>query len=536
MHNWKNKFRKIILERGEDYYYGGLVCDLQKEDYGYSAVVKGSEDYDVDIYIEDDEVSDMDCDCPYAGDGHNCKHMAAVLFAIEDNGESLSKESTQSIDEILEVMSEDDLRKELSEIVKNEPNIRNRIFNSYRSSYFDSGDVYRFRKNLEGLTYEYEDHHGFIDWRNGFDYVRGFCECLSDFVGPMIARKQYPVAFKALKEVADVLMRVEMDGSGGEHSLIAEDIGAYLQDVIESCDEKTRDEIHDWIESKKDDEYYFIVEDELEEIYEQSFNDEKYLLKMLDDVKEKIDDPERESYHFRHDLDLYKSVLKRLGKDDSEYEIWLNDYDDLEDVIRIRLEQAKEKEDIEKTIEILERIIADDRFRWKSDYYHELFDLHIRKNDRDKQKETLIRILEYENYSELNDLYKLKEYCNKEEWIKYRDKCIEKNKDIRPELYYRESMLKQLAESLNDYPVDITDKYAEAISEKYSNMILDRYLLHLKKFEGRYTSRPVYEEMERYFRKAFKYDNDGSLRKLLESWRVKYPTKKVMQQMIDKLL
>ena len=509
MHNWKNKFRKIILERGEDYCYGGLVCDLKKEDYGYSAVVKGSEDYNVDIYIENDEVTDMDCDCPYACDGNNCKHMAAVLFTIENDGMIIERhKEQQSIEEIIDSMSEEDLRKEFLEIVRNEPNIRNRIFNTYRNSSFYSGDIYRFSKNLEALAYEYGDRHGFIDYRSGYDYVDAFSGCLSDYIGPMIKKGEYDLAFEAIKKAIDVLINVEMDGSGGEHSMLAADISAYLKDVLESCDKKIRDNIHRWIKEVKDLEYYYIVQDELDEIYEHSFNDEEYLLEMLDDVKEKINDPKREKFYLRHDLDLYKSVLNRLGKDDSEYERWLNYHDDLTTVIEIRLDEAREKEDIEKTIDILERMVSDKRFFWKNDYYRELIDLYIRKEDHDRQKDTLIRILEYENYSRLDDLYRLKEYCNKEEWIKHRNNCIENNAKLRPELYLKEKMFKELAECLKDYPIDITDKYAKYLNKDYSKQVFERYLSYLYELEKRNPSRSLYEEMKKYCRIALKYDDN----------------------------
>ena len=291
------------------------------------------------------------------------------------------------------------------------------------------------------------------------------------------------------------MINVEMDGSDGEHSMIAADISAYLKNVLESCDKKTGDSIHRWIKEVKDLEYYYIVQDELDDIYEHSFNDEEYLLEMLDDVKEKIKDPKREKYYLRHDLDLYKSVLNRLGKDDSEYEQWLNDHDDLATVIEIRLDEARENEDIEKTIDILEKMVSDKRFVWKNDYYRELLDLYIRKGDLGRQKDTLIRILEYEDYSRLDDLYILKEYCNKEEWIKYRNKCIENNVKLRPEIFLKEKMFNELSESLKDYPISITDKYAKYLNKDYSKQVFERYLSYLYELEKRSPSRSLYEEM-----------------------------------------
>lgn len=37
-----------------------------------------------EIEIEEDRVYDMHCSCPYAEEGNYCKHMAAVLYKIEE--------------------------------------------------------------------------------------------------------------------------------------------------------------------------------------------------------------------------------------------------------------------------------------------------------------------------------------------------------------------------------------------------------------------------------------------------------------------
>ena len=34
----------------------------------------------MEIFLEDGEVAEMYCSCPYAEEGKNCKHMAAVLY------------------------------------------------------------------------------------------------------------------------------------------------------------------------------------------------------------------------------------------------------------------------------------------------------------------------------------------------------------------------------------------------------------------------------------------------------------------------
>ncbi len=82
MNNWKNKFEPHILKRGIEYCEKGWVGQVEENGFGFSAPVYGSEEYDVCIYVEKDEIVAMTCICPYAEGGENCKHMAVVLTAI----------------------------------------------------------------------------------------------------------------------------------------------------------------------------------------------------------------------------------------------------------------------------------------------------------------------------------------------------------------------------------------------------------------------------------------------------------------------
>ena len=82
--DWKDGFLPHILARGEKYFEEGRVSRIQHCGDTYIATVAGTEDYTVTIDIENNKPRYMECDCPYAADSeHYCKHMAAVLFALE---------------------------------------------------------------------------------------------------------------------------------------------------------------------------------------------------------------------------------------------------------------------------------------------------------------------------------------------------------------------------------------------------------------------------------------------------------------------
>ena len=83
----------------------------------------------------------MDCDCPYAADGNNCKHMAAVLFAADDTESTeytlieclikLDQEKREARDAALTKaisgLSEEQLRLLLTDAAKKHSDIWDRI-------------------------------------------------------------------------------------------------------------------------------------------------------------------------------------------------------------------------------------------------------------------------------------------------------------------------------------------------------------------------------------------------------------------------
>lgn len=70
-----------ILERGRDYWQRGLVHSIERRsDGGLSAIVEGSDDYEVNLEVSLGTKGLLlhgDCDCPY---WHTCKHVGALFL------------------------------------------------------------------------------------------------------------------------------------------------------------------------------------------------------------------------------------------------------------------------------------------------------------------------------------------------------------------------------------------------------------------------------------------------------------------------
>jgi hypothetical protein len=80
--NFENGINATILERGRTYFKGKAVVSLKEDtEDSWVATVEGSEDYEVELVLNGENILSLNCDCPYDG-GPVCKHMVAVLFAL----------------------------------------------------------------------------------------------------------------------------------------------------------------------------------------------------------------------------------------------------------------------------------------------------------------------------------------------------------------------------------------------------------------------------------------------------------------------
>lgn len=111
---WYALFRPHILDRGIEYYEDGNVIDFECTEDTITARVTGSEDYIVEIDIEKENVLGMYCSCPYARDGKNCKHMAAVLFRFEEMLSELDCEQMVESFDLENSLSIDSLSNEMA--------------------------------------------------------------------------------------------------------------------------------------------------------------------------------------------------------------------------------------------------------------------------------------------------------------------------------------------------------------------------------------------------------------------------------------
>ena len=156
--DWENDFQDKILNRGYDYFQRDLVKVTENKNTHISASVTGSEIYHVEIELFSDEIEYLSCTCPYADSGEYCKHMAAVLFYLDEMEKARNTEydSTQNIENFIKDVETDVLREWAVSIVRDDAILFNRL-KMMASHELSAEDIELYKNQIRDVFKEYAD-------------------------------------------------------------------------------------------------------------------------------------------------------------------------------------------------------------------------------------------------------------------------------------------------------------------------------------------------------------------------------------------
>lgn len=123
--DWKENFISKMITRGRNYWRAGAVKNLHCTQEKITADVEGTRLYRVEITLAGDAVATLSCTCPFAKEGANCKHMAAVLFAATHLPEA--ELPAPEWEKKLNSLSAETLRDFLRPLLKKDEALRNRL-------------------------------------------------------------------------------------------------------------------------------------------------------------------------------------------------------------------------------------------------------------------------------------------------------------------------------------------------------------------------------------------------------------------------
>ena len=548
MESWKDYFEKRILDRGRSYYNNGAVQNLRKTAEGYEAYVSGTVRYEVEIEMENGKVEYMSCDCPYADSGENCKHMAAVMYAIEKqengtielNGKSGRNKQTakENLQDIVDSIPEAELRDYVYSLAKDNKSIENYIRINHGSS-IDAEYMKNLKKDLRAIIRRYSND-GFIAWEDAFDYISDVEDFMKINIEGLIDKNFLMEAFELTNCVLDKITNQPMDDSDGGIVAVAGDCKDYWLEIMEKADDKSKDKMFRWFNNKlMKNQLDDFIEDVVYEFIMKNFAEEKYLEKKLALLDEFIKE-DKFSYNYSKYIGEKLKIMQKLNYPAEQINLYKERYWKLPEIRKVVFDEYIAQEDWQKAIEILEesKKLDEDNYLFMARYCKNLIELYKKVGNKKAYRKELTEFIFDSCGNDLSLIYELKEDCTPEEWLSYREKILagEMLRETKLELLEKEGMYEELWQEIFEraelYEID---RYEKVLKKIFSERMLDLYVDYIRKNQIKVSNREQYSDLIKYLKKITLYSGgEKKAKEIAANWRDVFKRRRAMMDELNK--
>ncbi len=552
---WEYLFKTHILARGQDYYENGAVISLKRTETGYKATVEGGYNYEVEVEICDNEVVEMFCDCPYAEDGNYCKHMAAVLYEIEEKSAQTAREVREEtsdikteLENVIKNIDETEVRNMLLELALKDNSLQNHIFIKYADN-ISSIQMRRLKQEVEVIAWKYSDRSGYIDYYHAMDYINALETFLDENVQNLIDKNLIMPAFELTNEVFHTVGNQDIDDSDGGTTWIADRCYEYWKHILVQATDEQRKQMFQWFKRHPKDYVIDFMEDYISDFLMDEFHDETMLrekMQMLDELIEHAGDKSdcggwySSYYGYENNILKRLQIMKELNYSESEINEYRTKFRHFSAIRELEVREYLNKEEYNKAIETLEESKKLDReyARLVSKYSEQLIHIYQKTGQKEEYKKELIYQIFFCKQDNLENIKLLKAECDEEEWNTYQEQIVNSNSCIGIKLSFLEfeelyeRLLETIVESGSIYTLD---QYEKILKKKFPDIIRDTYVNYIRKQAERVCYRKAYKGLMTYMKKLVKYPGGKGLAdQIAKEWKVIYRRRTAMMDELRK--
>ncbi len=127
INNFEENIDTRLLERGLQYYHEGNILTIEQIEKGlWEAIISGTENYEVIVELQDENIIKSNCTCPYDL-SEFCKHQIAIFNFLKysDLAKNPHSGKIKKVQSILEGFSIEKLKSVLFNILKENKDLRN---------------------------------------------------------------------------------------------------------------------------------------------------------------------------------------------------------------------------------------------------------------------------------------------------------------------------------------------------------------------------------------------------------------------------
>ena len=569
--NWYTLFKQHILDRGIEYYEDGYVIDFNYSDGEIVAQVDGTDVYDVQIMLDGEEVIDMYCSCPYAADGRNCKHMAAVLFKFEEmfaetdlvkKDEEIEEDvftpldnfyqrhfiDKAEVEELVAKIPDEKVRKLLVGFILADEKIKNNLQMQYEFK-MNSKLMLELRTEVDQIVYRYSKG-GYVDWYHASEFTSELKYFLNKKVMLLIERNCLKQALELTNLVFHCIGNIDMDDSDGGSAFVANACYECWKQIIEKSDDVFKNEIKTWFEMHLDGYVIDVYEEYMEEILLEFFATKEMIkeeIRQLDDLINKhsgTDCGKIYSVHYGYENPILKRIkyMEKLYCTAEQIKAYKQANRRFFVIRELEVIDAIKDKDFETAIKVLKesKTLDTGNVEQLKKYSEQLIDIYSKLNMMDEYIKELIHYLVSFWQYDLSYVRMLKAcISDSSQWSELVDDIVERShyedfvcKVLHEENRYDDLMTK-IEQSSNK--VGLLDSYEKILSRTMPERVIKFYSAYLKKAAETANDRKRYKYLMPYLKKISKCDGGEVVaRNIVDSWKQEYKRRTAMMDELRK--
>ena len=555
---FENYIDEVILERGLSYFEKGYIEECDEVSIGeYEAIVKGTENYVVNLKINNEEITDYRCDCPYDM-GPVCKHIAAVIFYLNADKLEIPKKKKpqkrktkkvkslkQQVDDLLKKIDEDELKNFIREKSAQNKTFRD-IFLAEFAAYNSEESKELYVKQVKAILNSGKDRYGFIGW-SSMNQVSNAVNNLLITAQRQVQNKNYKSAIFICTALMEQMMEAAQysdDSRGGIGDSIENGLQILYDISAGQTDEKTRKLLIDYCFTSFEEKVFKGWDWHLSILQLASDllkTDEEVnrIFKLIDNVKGSKYD------HETSQVIKYEIILKTQGEAAAEQYLDLNITNS--DLRKVAIDLAVNKGDFERAKMLANDGITNDKDEWPglvNLWYDWLLTIAQKEDDQEKVIE-YARYLLIDNLNQGQDYYRiLKQYVNPEQWNFFVEdlvRDISKSKHwaglsmtaiIFIEEKWWDRLLTLVKQSKDLKTIEHYEKY---LKEDYSDELItfyaDAVIESMKYSQGRSS----YRTACKYIRRLIKLGGREKANEIIGFLRNEYPQRRALMDELNKV-
>ena len=567
---WEKLFAPHILARGHDYFCDDAVKNIEVSGDFIRASVIGTEKYEVEISLINSEVSEMYCSCPYAEDGCNCKHMAAVLYEWSsgvqdetvteaDNTELFGSAYTQegykkkkkAVKKLLAAADRETLASFLADILMENEKLLVRFHNIVNGK-ATKEDVKRYMKQVNAVVNRHLGRDQFINYYEADNFISELEEFLDEDIRRMIDNADYQCAFELLNYIFTTISNVDIDDSDGGTGMIAERIYQLWTELLSKVTVSDKKKMFVWFKTQLDGSIIDYLEEYIERIIIDEFKESEYRQDKLAFIEQMIEESnKKESNKKESDWSRSYSVgkwalryLELLSEDVKSEQIridfckkyWVNS-----SVRRYYINLCMQKKDYENAIRVLDESILLDRDcrGLVSEYSEKKKEIFLLQGNKEAYIDQLWKLVLNHEAGNI-DLYReLKKQYTAEEWSVQREEIFRKlPKYAHIECLYKEEKLydRLLEFVLKSKGLYALQEYEGVLKKNYPEQLLIKYEAEVNEMAAYTSDRKSYKQLVSLLRRMQNIKGGSKIvEKISEQWRMKYKNRRAMMDELSKL-